>query len=314
MAELDNRDDIRLHAARLLKIAGVNERLPTPVDELVEASGLLEDPSYAITESVIAQMPKWMARHLRSAQRKVKGIIDRRERVINVDETLEQRQRKFVKLHEVSHDILPWQHDLLVAVETGLTLSATFEQLFEREANQCAADLFFQSGLLKKIAKDHPLDITTPLQLADMFGASRRATFRHWVEEVKPSACGFLVSLTPLAGDVPRYKRLECSASEAWHDEFGEHTFPKCLSVDLFTFLSGLAISDRLDTEWTLTDLNGEPQVVRVQSFCNSYNHFVLVWAPRKEGLVARMRKRPIVASTNGITSRSRIRTRRVLA
>ena len=288
-----DREDIREHASRHLEVAVVRELLPTPVDRLVEAAGLREDPTYAITESAIAQMPLWMAKYLRSAKRKIEGVIDRRERVIQVDETLRDSRRNFVKLHEVGHDILPWQHELKVVAETWKTLTPQTEQLFEQQANQCAAELLFQTDFLQKVARDYPVHIATSMELSELFGASRRATFRHWVSGVHASACGFLVSLAPAGNKAQYYSRLECSTSASWVSQFSERVFPKKLPVAAFPFLSGLGQRQPLDMEWTLCDTRGEPRVVRVQSYCNRYNHFILVWLPGKESRVAKLRKKP---------------------
>ena len=101
-------------------------------------------------------------------------MLDRRERVVHVEDSLSDVRRNFFKLHEVGHDILPWQHELKVVAETGKTLSSQTERLFEREANQCAAELYFQAGLFQRISHDYPVNITTPIQLAELLGASRK--------------------------------------------------------------------------------------------------------------------------------------------
>ncbi len=297
MAELESRYDIRIQAKRLIEVASVSGHLPTPVEELVAAADLVEDPSYEITDSIIAQMPRWLAEQLRSAKRKIKGVIDRRERIIYVEDSGNDAHQKYVKLHEVGHDILPWQNELSVTAETKQTLSPRIEQLFEQEANQCAADLFFQAGLLANIARDHPTDISSPFDLADTFGASRRATFRHWLEESDRCVCGFLLELEPSTGQWPMYKRLECPTSQTWTEHFGDGVFPPSLATNTYPFLAGLHPYGQINCEWSLLDLRGEAQTLRVQSACNTYNHFVLVWMPEKEPWLARLRKRPTLSS-----------------
>ena len=295
MAALTNVKEIRRAAKVLLNKAGVTEQLPTPVDDLVAAAGLIETSDYEITESRIRQMPKALQGFMRSAKRKISGLIDRRERVIQVDSSLKNGREKFVKLHEVSHDIIPWQRDLLILADTPQTLSPSIELLFEREANQGAAELFFQLGFLYRIARDYPLDRTTPIILKDLFGSSIHAAFRNWVATHDGCACGFVIDKEPTSAPEPTFKRFECIPTERWLTEFGENVFPKAMPVAEYSFLGSLASGFQTDieTEWTVNDRNQEPRAVRVQSFTNTYRHFVLVWIPQRQSLVARFRKTP---------------------
>jgi hypothetical protein len=49
----------------------------------------------------------------------------------------------------------------------------------------------------------------------------------------------------------------------------------------------------QIDARWDLDDSNGDRTRVRVQSFCNTYRTFVLLWPPAKERFIARHRARP---------------------
>ena len=299
MAALTNVHEIRKAAKVLLDKAGVVDQLPTPVDDLVAAAGLIETSDYEMTESQIRQMPKSLQRFLTSANRKISGLIDRRERIIQVDSGLNSGRQKFVKLHEVSHDILPWQRDLLVLADTAKTLSPSIQLLFEQEANQGAAELLFQLDLLSRIARDYPLDRTTPIILKDHFGSSIHAAFRNWVSTHSGCACGLVLDKTATWIPKPTFKRYECIATARWTGEFGKNAFPSALPVAEFSFLSALTsgVPTDMDTEWTLENRNLESRAVRVQSFTNSYRHFVLVWVPERESLLARLRKTPQMAS-----------------
>lgn len=294
--QLDNLNEIRDVALSLLRKADVDERLPTPVDDLIAAAGLLEDDDYVLSESKIKQAPKELRRLLRSAGRKIRGVLDRRERVLHVNPAIAvPAQRQFIRCHETMHDVIPWQRDLLVLGDTHKTLAPSIELRFEQEANQGAAELLFQVDLLKRIARDYPTHITTPVELAGMFGASIHATFRRWVEHHSGTVCGIALKPEPASTSPLKFRRFEVPVSEDWRHRFGSRCFPQQrLSVFTHPFLADISQSGsgEVDCEWSLADLAGSQTNLRVQSFTNGYRIFVLLWVPRKESLVARRRRR----------------------
>jgi hypothetical protein len=201
---LDNLAEIQDVARAMLRRADVHERLPTPVGDIISSAGLLESDDYVFSESKIEQAPRELRKLLRSAGRKIRGALDRRERVLHVSPMIEvPAQRQFVRCHEAMHDALPWQQDLVVLGDTSRTLAPEVEFLFEREANQGGAELLFQLDLLARVGCDYPIDITTPVALAELFGASIHATFRRWIEDHPNPVCGLVldpqaVSVSPL--------------------------------------------------------------------------------------------------------------------
>lgn len=121
MRPLENLADIQQVAKSLLQLADVDEQLPTPVDDVVAAAGLLEVDDYALSDGKISQAPRELRRLLRGAARKIRGALDRRERILHISPEIEiPAQRKFVECHEVMHDALPWRKDLLVLVDTQM--------------------------------------------------------------------------------------------------------------------------------------------------------------------------------------------------
>lgn len=299
--QLENIEDIRRIATTLLRRADAGDRLPTPVDDIVEVVGLLEVDDYVLTESKISQAPLALRKLLRSAARKVRGALDRRERVLHVSPNVHvPAQRQFVRCHEVMHDALPWQRDLLVLGDTAQTLAPDIELLFEREANQGGAELLFQLDLLAKVARDYPTDITTPVALAKMFGASIHATFHRWVETHEQPVCGLVLSADPISMSPVAYRRFELIESASWPGQFGSQRFPYRLSAASFPFLDGLhqPFAGQVDGLSLLDDIDGGATTVKIQSFCNTYRTFLLIWPPTKERFIARHRRRPILEVT----------------
>lgn len=296
---LDNLDDIRGVARGVLHAADVAERLPTPVDDIIAGCGLLESDDYVFSEGKIAQAPRELRKLLRSAGRKIRGALDRRERVLHVSPSIDvPAQRQFVRCHEAMHDALPWQRDLLVLGDTTRTLAPDVELVFEREANQGGAELLFQLDLLSRVARDYPIDVSTPVQLASLFGASIHATFRRWIEDNAHAVCGLVIDPSPLRADPLTFRRFELVESPSWARRYGPDRFPLRLDSRHHDFLTplGLPGSPDVDVYWSLRDRDGTVTTVKVQSFCNTYRTFVLLWLPTKESFVARHRVRPRLA------------------
>jgi hypothetical protein len=296
MRPLDNESDIQDVARSLLRLADVEERLPTPVSDIVVAAGLLRVDDYVLSESKLSQAPRELRKLLRGAARKIRGALDRRERVLHVSPDIElPAQRKFVECHEVMHDALPWQRDLLVLADTHKTLSPDIELRFEREANQGSAELLFQVDLMKRIAKDYPVDVSTPVQLASMFGASLHSTFRRWVEGHSGQLCGIVLDPVPVSLAPLTFRRFEVVTSPAWQIRYGENRFPKRLTASNHAFLTALAppFPTNISMDWCMPDLSGTARDLKVQSFTNSYRTFVLVWHVGGESFIARHRIRP---------------------
>jgi len=111
--DLEAADEISRQADRLLRAADAYGRFPTPVDDLVRASQLSEASDYVLEESLINKAPSYLRTLLRSARHKIQGLIDRRARVIHISPAIDHEgKRRFVKLHETTHHILPHQQDL----------------------------------------------------------------------------------------------------------------------------------------------------------------------------------------------------------
>jgi hypothetical protein len=304
LSDLKSATDIDRAVRALLHKADIDDRLPTPVDELVHAAELITADDYVLSESKIRQAPKALRRYLRGAKRKILGVLDRRERLIHVSDDIEDPNKKrFVTCHETTHHILPWQRDLIVLGDTSKTLSPSIDLSFDREANQGAAELLFQRDLLARIGREHPVDISTVGALATMFGASFRSTFRRWIEtHPDTTAAGLVLDPTPTARHPAAFRRFELNESSGWRERYGRRRFPQNVTALELPFLANLAEPARLDvdTELVLADRDGVQSVLRVQSNTTRHNIFVLIWAPGKETVVARHRAKPTLIIDEG--------------
>jgi hypothetical protein len=112
-SELDSLLAIERETDRLLLKADAYGVYPTPVGRIVEAQRLQEaSPRDSfLAPAMLAQAPAHLRAALRRVGAKAQALLNRRERVIHLNPDTElPGQRAFKRLHEVVHDLLPWQH------------------------------------------------------------------------------------------------------------------------------------------------------------------------------------------------------------
>lgn len=287
---LESAGEIKRIADQLLKSAGAYGRFPTPVDDIVAAAKLSQAPDYVLDEKLINKAPLYMQKVLRSAQRKIQGLVDRRERVVHVSPEIEHEgKRRFVLLHETIHGATPHQQELLYADDKE-TLSHSTKQLFEREANFGSAELLFQRELFAKDAKDLEISTATICFLAQRYGASFHAALRRFAETHPAPVAAIVMGRTPTPGNPPTWERQEVMATTSWTEQFGAARWPRSMSALAYPFLTALEHAG-LDAI-ALTSMRGEPIEVRVDTFQTPYNSFVLLWVPQKSRLRKPLRVR----------------------
>jgi hypothetical protein len=200
---------------------------PTPVNSIVQYCDLKVD-----TENCLSKIPKnYLAKAsetLKRAIRKVKGAVDRREKVIYLDLTQSSNRQRFVKLHETGHDALPWQRKIFDHYDDEITLDPDTKIEFEAEANFFASGTLFQLDRFEEEAKLLELTIQSPIALGKKFGASIHATIRRYVEK-SPKRCALLV----LEKDgLLKIKVRNYFQSVSFTNEFGALSWPEYLGPD----------------------------------------------------------------------------------
>jgi len=279
------RDIIRL-TEDLLKRADAAGRWPTPVNDIVEAAELEESDESPFDAWVLARAPK----HLRKAialvnSSRVRAVLDRRERTVHLDPAIEHAgRRSFLRLHETSHDLFPWQQELAYA-DDDATLSPATNRLFEQEANQGAAEILFQGSRFGQMANEYRIGVAAVSELSGNVGASLQATLRRYAETHRAAVCGLVLDASPIDRQPLSYRRREASQSPAWTERFGRSWFP-VLSEDCYPFISAIARANSpapLETVVAWPDLNCEPVDVRAEAISNRFGHLLLLWVPRRE-------------------------------
>lgn len=274
------RDEVARYARLLLERAGVGDRLPTPIDDLLACAELVVSQNIDLTEAHHG----FFARNykvLMSALKKAMGMVDLRERIIYLDTTVNEAKQNFVKLHEIGHKVLPWQREIMLHLDDDSTLSHDVKDVFEFEANRFASEAMFQGERFDRDIRDLPLELRTALQLSRLYGGSIHATLRRYVER-HPDACTTLVlGTTPLVTSAgTHYPVTRLHESAAFTRAFPTWPRPERLPVSA-DFLQPLAGArggafEEIDTDLTLPGLCGPvPCIVHV--FKNRFSNFVLL-------------------------------------
>lgn len=298
LSEVPDGDAIGKAVDRLLLRADAYNRWPTPIGDLIAAAGLVEPEHSMLSDFVLEQAPA----HLQAAIRKLKSggrlraLLDRKEREVHIDPTITQKGREaFHKLHEVSHDIYPWQKELAYA-DDDATFSPSIRKLFEWQANQGAAELLFQRGQFTAMARHYTIGMASIVELAGTVGASIHSTFRRFVEVRDSPVAGIVLDTSPRTRSPLSYTRHEVIFSTSWKERFGGiDGWPHVLCAQPYSFVkladqartSGQAVAGVL----TWPDLRNEQVRLDVELLCNGFKTFALVCVPRRE----RLRKKRII-------------------
>jgi hypothetical protein len=290
---------IEKHTRELLKRAETKGRFPTPVDDIVEAAGLQQPKESLLNNLVIDDAPLHLRRAMRKMSGKIRAVLDRKAREVHVDPSIQNTGRvNFKKLHEVSHDIYPWQQALGFA-DDDATLAPNIKDLFEQEANIGASNLLFQLDYFDDLVDQYKIGHAAILELATNIGASGHATFRRFVSVHKGVVAGVVLDLSPCGVDAVAYRRNEVETSKGWREQFGASFWPRVLRPEPYAFVS-LAAHARssgnvVATDFSLPNLRNDMVPLHVELFCNQHKIFALIWKPRREAL---KRRRIIVPSS----------------
>ncbi|MBA3736272.1 MAG: hypothetical protein H0W90_13945 [Actinobacteria bacterium] len=291
--KLESASAIRDACDRLLKAAGVEGTLPTPVSDIVAAAELNWGSDDLFADETLERAPEELRKKMRTLRGKLCALLDRRERKVYVNPEIQLvGRRNFHTLHEVGHDLLEWQRDLYFP-DDDYTLSPRTKVGQEREANFAGAEMLFQGDFFTHIARDFRIGMAEIEDLSRMIGASTHAGFRRYAASHTAPVAGVVLDRSPTSINPLRFKRREAMSSPVWETRFASlATWPKYLDVVAHPFLAEIV---RLDIEpppvtftTCLADRDGEPIELNGELVSNSYNLFVLFWVPQREWLKRR--------------------------
>ncbi len=180
----ESAEEISKYAKRTLRAAEAFGKLPTPVDELLEAvrvGSLKIDEE--IKENFSARLTGSTRQAFEMMWQKIRGIADIRRRVTYVDENASQPRILFTKGHELGHQVLPWHKLDPGYFDDDRVLMGNAEEIFEAEANFFSAEVIFQGDNFTRMVRDYTVGFDTIFHLAQSHGASRHATAWRYIEE-----------------------------------------------------------------------------------------------------------------------------------
>jgi hypothetical protein len=299
--DLPSHKDIARLTDRLLRDADAYGRLPSPVTDILAAAELVEAPDTFLGAGSIAQAPVHLRGILSRMSGKVHAVLDRRTREVHINRATDLAgQQAFKRLHETSHDLFTWQH--VAEGQNGFaddqwTLSPKTQILFEREANQGAAELLFQRDRFAAMTSDYAVSGGAVIELAERFGSSIHAAFRRYVETHRRVVAGVVLATGPCEREPLAFARREAICSRGWRTRFEDPAaWPRVLRADPFAFVEqarACAAFGPPTGEWRYLDRNNEMTTLKVEAMSNTYRTFVLVWLPQRE----RFKRRRVIAT-----------------
>lgn len=280
MIDLPSKSDIEKISLDLLKQSKALDIFPTPVDKIISYSELhLEngiDLSH-LDQSFLSKLSGKASQKFIEAMGLVRGFIDRREKIIYLDLSQNFNRQNFIKLHEVGHDALTWQREILEYLDDDTTLDSYTKEEFEAEANYFASITLFQHDRFENEMQRLELGIKSPMALAKQFGASIHATLRRYVECSK-NRCALLV----LERDPSQNGIISCLK----RDYFQSHNFTETFGI--------IELQNKFGYSWQFTKdycfgkkyheagivqlstKNGETEF-KYHFFNNTFNAFVFI-------------------------------------
>ncbi len=267
------RGAIRKEAERFLATHGFSEP-PLPSDQALAARKLAVSQFSLDDLLVEANLPP-------EDHRKIQAMLDAGERTVAFKKNLHEKKKDWGALHEVAHEFIPWQRELLYFCPL-LWLPSQVQNQFESEADVFAAEAFFFGSRFHKQAYEGDFGLSTAIELAtDVYGTSFHATFAHYVEESPLSRCILVWKPNSRNGSSESPVGLELhyyikSRSFIGHIEPGQMADPDEAVSKVF----GSPDLGVVNHEMIFLSRSGEELVADAESFSNSYNVFTLISRP----------------------------------
>ncbi|MEP7375979.1 MAG: ImmA/IrrE family metallo-endopeptidase [Chitinophagaceae bacterium] len=278
MIELHTTKDIEKISLEILKASKSWDVLPTPVDRIVSFRELVVRDDIDIS-TIHESYKEKTCNILRKAVSKIRGILDRRHRIIYLDLSKMSSRKNFVKLHEVGHEALTWQKEIYEILEDDdISLNDYHNEEFEAEANYFASVTLFQHDRFISELNKLILGIESAMQLSKLFGSSVHAALRRYVE-CSANRCALIVleNMSP-HGSFPKCSKRDLFLSNKFSETFGNIELPDELGYK-WAFVKDYYHKKKfkLDGLISLSTENGEADF-HYHFFDNSYNAFVFLF------------------------------------
>jgi hypothetical protein len=246
-------------------------RPPTPIKTLLEYRRLtVAEQDELVPAPIVKVLRRTAARFWEKLQRKVAGFLNIPERHIAVNPHLHRHRRRFLKFHEVGHDVLSWHRDLFVVTSVS-DLTPEARQQFEAEANCFAAHAIFQNDHMAGGYRGKPLRLADLAGVAAQYNASLIATARQYVAiQDIPAALVIGNPVGPRDGRGIRFR--DAIANNAFMNEFGaavlDEGFPADHPAAAVLNVKGLSVSE---ADLVVIDLRQEQRGIVAETLFTGY-------------------------------------------
>lgn len=256
---------------------------PTPVDSILKYADLRVSSGVDLSNIPSNFFPK-LSLFVKRRVAKIRGVLDRREKIVYLDLTQPESKKRFVKLHEVGHELCPWQGRLHDFLDDDETLDPDIKDQFEAEANFFASASLFQLDIFSDKMAELPLDIASAIQLSKIFGSSIHASLRRYVEKSK-KRCALLVLNKDISGGYgfPKLSVRNYFQSKSFTEEWGEVDWGTEIDFDA-PFVQDYLSNRKFYKSELSIDIDQESINCTYHYFYNGYNVFVLMY-PKGESI-----------------------------
>ena len=270
---ISDRLSVRAEAERFLATHGFSTP-PLPPDEALAARNL-EVAQLSLDDLLVkANLPS-------EDHKSIQAMLNARERMVVFRSGLPSQKRNWGALHEVAHEFLPWQREILYCCPL-LSLPAKVQKQLEVEADMFAAEAFFFGQQFHKQAFAGDLGLSRAIELAtSVYSTSFHSTFAHYVEQSPVPLC-LLV-----------WKPGTETALNRPGGELGVHYFVKSKDFNWWVVPDQISDPDKVVSkiyndsssgvvkhELIVTGGSGQVYLAKAESFCNYYNVFTLMSEP----------------------------------
>jgi hypothetical protein len=259
-----------------LRNAGVTGIIPTPLDAVAQAAGIIK-----IID--ISQLPAEIEARKPPAMKRILGALLHREHVALVDLNQPEPRARLTKGHEIGHQIIPW-HQAAFQLDDDERLEGRTHDELEREAFLAGGHLIFQGEHFWRRAMDYKVSIGTPVALAPEYGASLHATIRYYVMHHPDPVAVLVAGRYPRSnGSVPVWCSVDSPSFLARFGSLADRMAGQLMIAGgdgqplgdiAMKAMSGAAVAAN---DVIIPDVNGERLLFTAEAFYNQHNLFVMV-------------------------------------
>ena len=277
---ISDRLSVKAEAERFLATHGFSTP-PLPPDEALAARNL-EVAQLSLDDLLVkANLPS-------EDHKSIQAMLNARERMVVFRSGLPSQKRNWGSLHEVAHEFLPWQREILYCCPL-LLLPANVQRQLEAEADLFAAEAFFFGQQFHKEAFVGDLGLDCAIELANsVYGTSLHSTFAHYVEESPVPLCLLIwkpetaKGLNTPGGELGVHYFVKSKAFQ-WHVVPEQISDPDKVVSKMYND----SISGVVKHELIVAGGSGKVYLAQAESFCNYYNVFTLMWQPTLKSVQA---------------------------